>query len=780
MFFIPSRLPLLLIPVLMLNALGETAISPIDLCDAVVVVEGRRVPEPVQVAATVLVEEVAKRTGCEITQAKRLPVEGTAIALDLQQKGDAGLEAEGYRISVDRGDKLTTIRITGADPRGVLFGVGHLLRRLDWREGAAQLPPDIQTVSAPMYAIRGHQLGYRARANSYDAWDAATYDQYIRELALFGTNCIENIPFQDEDPSPHMPLTRPEMNRVMSEICAKYDLDYWVWTPADFDLKDARKRTAALRAHGAFYHDCPRLDAVFFPGGDPGDNHPSEVMPFLKDIAQILHAHHPKAQVWMSLQGFNQEQVDYFYSWLAESKPKWFTGVVAGPSSPPIAETRQRLPRAYGLRHYPDITHVVRAEYPILWLDQAFALTLGRECINPTPLFQRLLHNNFAPDTDGFLSYSDGIHDDVNKIIWSSMAWNSEMPARDILVEYCRLFFGPEVEEDSVDAILALEKNWEGPLAVNGGVTATLGLWERLESRAPELAKNWRWQMCLMRANYDAYTRYRLLYEQELERQANALLDPGRFLQPEDAMSAALAVVQQADTEKTHPELRERVVQLCENLYKSIGLQTSVEKYKASGSERGASLDFLDYPLNNRWWLEDEFKRIRAVSGADTQWERLIEIRDWEEAGPGGFYDDIGNVANSPHTVRGQALNTVPAIAFGNIPTFWWWDNGYSRQRLSWQVSQDWPDALQYNDLDPNAHYHLRMTGYGEAFVRADGERLTPGRYEKEIGGIKEFSVPKQLTADRKLTVTFDRPEESQLNWRQQSRLAEVWLIRQE
>ena len=56
-------------------------------------------------------------------------------------------------------------------------------------------PVDIAT--APAYPIRGHQLGYRAQANSYDAWDAAQFEQYIRELTFFGANSIEGIPFQD-------------------------------------------------------------------------------------------------------------------------------------------------------------------------------------------------------------------------------------------------------------------------------------------------------------------------------------------------------------------------------------------------------------------------------------------------------------------------------------------------------------------------------------------------------------------------------------------------------
>ena len=51
-----------------------------------------------------------------------------------------------------------------------------------------------------------------------------------------------------------------------------------------------------------------------------------------------------------------------------------------------------------------------------------------------------------------------------------------------------------------------------------------------------------------------------------------------------------------------------------DELFASIGLQTSVPKYHASNPERGAVLDFVEYPLNNRWWLEDQFDRISAMS----------------------------------------------------------------------------------------------------------------------------------------------------------------------
>jgi hypothetical protein len=215
-----------------------------------------------------------------------------------------------------------------------------------------------------------------------------TFEQYYRDLAIFGTNAIEGIPFHEEEkPSPHFKIPPTEMQVRMSELCQKYDMDYWVWTPAEFELTDEVKRKAEVEKHEAFYKSCPRLDHIFFPGGDPGDNHPREVMAFLKDLHVKLVKYHPKAKVWISLQGFSTEQIDYFYKYLEQNKPTWLQGVVSGPSSPPMAETRYRLPSNYQHREYPDLTHNVRCEFPVERWDQAYALTLGREAINPRPFF---------------------------------------------------------------------------------------------------------------------------------------------------------------------------------------------------------------------------------------------------------------------------------------------------------------------------------------------------------------------------------------------------------
>jgi len=84
--------------------------------------------------------------------------------------------------------------ILGNDERGVLFGVGNLLRELRMERGSVSLRDDLDLATAPKYPLRGHQLGYRPKCNSYDAWDLPIWEQYFRDLAVFGCNAIELIP----------------------------------------------------------------------------------------------------------------------------------------------------------------------------------------------------------------------------------------------------------------------------------------------------------------------------------------------------------------------------------------------------------------------------------------------------------------------------------------------------------------------------------------------------------------------------------------------------------
>src|SRR5205807_8095400 len=124
--------------------------------------------------------------------------------------------------------------VVGNDARGVLFGVGRLLREMHLARDRVTLADDLRLASAPRYPLRGHQLGYRPKTNSYDGWNVALWEQYIRDLAVFGTNAVELIPPRSDDAadSPLFPLPPLRMMTEMSRLCDDYGLDVWIWYPA--------------------------------------------------------------------------------------------------------------------------------------------------------------------------------------------------------------------------------------------------------------------------------------------------------------------------------------------------------------------------------------------------------------------------------------------------------------------------------------------------------------------------------------------------------------------
>jgi hypothetical protein len=125
-----------------------------------------------------------------------------------------------------------------------------------------------------------------------------------------------------------------------------------------------------------------------------------------------------------------------------------------------LSAFRARVPKRYPIRDYPDLTHSRHCQYPVPDWDLAFAVTEGREVSNPRPTQMAQIIRQSRPHTNGFLSYSEGCHDDVNKIVWSALGWDDKADVREVLREYSRYFIGPAFEERFADGLLQLEKNW--------------------------------------------------------------------------------------------------------------------------------------------------------------------------------------------------------------------------------------------------------------------------------------------------------------------------------
>jgi hypothetical protein len=810
-----SHSPLAARRLILFSCLG-CAISghALDLRNAVIVSAPDATPRQKQ-AVKMLVEEAEKRTNIRWPQMTVWPTTNVpviAVGLrsalreiagplaDALQSAPAPSAAEGYRLCVRKAENNPAVVVLGNDERGVLFGVGNLLRELRMERGSVSLRDEVDITTAPKYALRGHQLGYRPKCNSYDAWDLPTWEQYFRDLAVFGCNAIELIPPRSDDDadSPHFPRPPMEMMQGMSRLADSYGLDVWIWYPAmDKDYADPKTVESAVREWGEVFSRLSRIDAVFVPGGDPGHTQPKVLMALLEKQTQNLHRHHPKAQMWVSPQSFNQAWLEEFIDILKREQPSWLSGVVFGPQvRVSLPQLRELVPARYPIRHYPDITHSRQCQYPVADWDVAYALTEARECINPRPEAEATIFRKTQPSTIGFLSYSEGCNDDVNKFIWCGLGWDPEARVVDILRQYSRYFIGERYTDDFAQGLSALERNWQGRLLANESVDVTLQQFQALERKAsPADLKNWRFQQALFRAYYDAYIRHRLIHETDLEMQAMASLQEAPEVGVSRAISDATEILDRALAEHPNPEWRTRIFQLAEALFQSIGMQLSVERYQAIAVDRGASLDTLDYPLNNRRWLEERFARIRKLPPAPDGLKAVEDILQWTNPGPGGFYDDLGNIACQPHLQRGLGFSEDPGCFQSTRADFEEdlvvdepdEDPGVAR-RVSWmdhaEALYDAPLQMVYSGLDPKARYKVRVLYAGDSpkrkirLVANDTLEVHPYLAKPMPFKPLEFPIAPAATQQGKLTLSWFGEPGLGGNGRS-CQVSEVWLIKE-
>ncbi len=742
---------------------------------------------PEQKAVALLVDAVAERTRLRWPVATGAPKPGSAVVT--VRKTSSG-KPEGYQLrSFDNGG-APGVEIAGNDERGVLFGVGALLRSLEMRRDSVMLPRDLRVDTAPKYALRGHQLGYRPKTNSYDAWTVPMWESYIRDLAIFGANAIELIPPRSDDAadSPHFPLPPMQMMIEMSRIAKEYGLQCWVWYPAmDRDYANPATVEAALKEWSEVFRQLPRIDAIFVPGGDPGHTEPKYLMALLEKQTANLRKYHPKAAMWVSPQGFNAPWMEQFFG-ILDQQPAWLTGIVFGPQvRVELPVLRKRVPARYPIRSYPDITHSISAQYSVNDWDVAYAMTEEREVINPRPLDEAHIFRVLQPFADGgYLTYSEGCNDDVNKMVWSALGWNPDVDVPSVLRDYARYFIGPDFADAFAQGLLALERNWRGPLLTNSGVELTLASFQEMERRAtPQQKMNWRFQQALYRAYYDSYLRTRVLDETQREHRAMERLATATATGAAAAMDAAEKELAVDPASRPGQALRARVFELAEALFQSVRMQLSVPRYAAISVGRGANLDLIDRPITNAAWLQMRFGEIRGQAQEVERLASIEKIVNWTNPGPGGFYDDLGDPVNRPHLDPGVGFEKDPAFAHTARTDF---NSGVRTPlRVSWKRHSDalYGNSLKmhYSGLDPAARYRLRFIRPAESASRLV-RLVANGKWEihpmqKGEAGYKavEFDIPGEATAGGTLNLEWQANPEEAGNGRF-VQLCEVWLMR--
>lgn len=535
-------------------------------------------------AASLFAEEIKKRCGSEPAICQK--AEGKCFEFVLTEK------SKNEDFSVIQTENRITVKAHRL--RSLIYGFGLFLRKCEFKNGTITLVRNIGGDYKPSMSIRGHQLSYTDMNNTYEAWDDKQFRQYFIDLMLFGNNTIECDSGGKGEENRLMKYTRREAMRLNAIACDELDLDLSVWHPLSKKKTDEETLQELRNTYGAL---C-KLNVLFPPGGDPGDLQAEDFVERCKKMKHELQKYFPDAKMFPSAQAPHcyPDWGERFVKKMAEM-PEEIDGIIYGPNhAMPLDELRRKIDKRYPFRFYPDIAHNVRCEIPVHFQNDdwhySYASTLSREAVNPRPSEYRLLHRMTRQYVEGSVSYSEGVNDDLNKFVWSSLDFDKNCDLREAVSDYARAFFPDTDTEKITDALLNLEENWVGDPAENSTVDYSFKLFTELEKEYPQLSENWRFLLHLFRAYCDKIVRDRRIFELDL------IADAKKSATVTEALS-----ILKTDFDADYSEKRARLFPMAEKLHNLIGIQLDVEHFGGMSWERGCTLCTIDNPVTDRRWL---------------------------------------------------------------------------------------------------------------------------------------------------------------------------------
>ena len=401
-----------------------------------------------------------------------------------------GIGMEGFRI----GDIAGGVQLAGNDERGLLYAVGQWLRSCRFSDSGME-PGDWRGVSVPVKPVRGMYFASHFHNFYHDAPIAAVR-RYIEELALWGCNTL-SVWFDMhhyagiDDPAAQAMIQRlrailqaaeqvgmaPALTSLANEAYAN--------SPVPMRADWTAGHDGYTRPPGGHYHVeiCPHA-----PGGlqqilddrrrmleafrgidlqyfwiwpyDQGGCTCTQCAPwgangFLKTaepVARLVKEMCPNAKLILStwyFDHFTTGEWDGIQQAFSTRRPDWVDYILADdyggfPEFPRI----HGVPGGFPAVGFPEIS--MERMWP--W---------GGFGANPRPAHWQDYWAKARDVLVGFFPYSEGIFEDLNKVITFQLLWNPDRAVDDIVREYASSEFGAAVKDDVVVLTHQLETAME-------------------------------------------------------------------------------------------------------------------------------------------------------------------------------------------------------------------------------------------------------------------------------------------------------------------------------
>lgn len=475
--------------------------------------------------------------------------EGTVVSGDAASRVtlaiSPGIGAEGFRIGAEGGG----VRVTGNDGRGLIYGVGKLLRTSRLEPGRFE-PGDWRGDSVPRRQVRGIYFATHFHNFYHDA-PIEKVQRYVEDLALWGCNALQ-VWF---DMHHYRCIDDPEARAMIARLKAilrtanGVGIDASLGGLANEAYADSPSHLRAPPAQWSYHVElCPsipegldlivrwrremleafaEIDMKYYwlwpydqggckcekcrPWGGNGYLRCGEA------IARMVRKMRPAAKIVLSTWCFGYWDAD---EWPAiakafERRPDWVDYLLADSHGEfPQWLLEHGVPGGLPMVNFPEIS--MFNNHP--W---------GGYGMVPAPdRFQKIWDSAGARLAGGF-PYSEGIYEDMNKAINLQHYW-SDRPATDTIREYAAGEFSPDVADEVGALVARLEAaqhhsltdavrtapSWPPPAgaalyalprckAEDARHTADrlLALEKRL---SPVVLNGWRWRLLRCRAILDA------------------------------------------------------------------------------------------------------------------------------------------------------------------------------------------------------------------------------------------------------------------------------------
>ena len=467
----------------------------------------------------------------EKTIKERIPVRFTEGGMEIELCMDETIgKAESYIITSEANKYI----ITGADERGLYYGIGKLLHSAKWSETdfVPQPPTGVQTPANVFRAVYTSVHFY----NWYHQAPTEELERYLEELVLWGYNIIISIVpivcFDSCDEPAFFEAV--EKNKALFRLAKKLGMEVGIIINPNQGLKTTPAEFAADKS--CYEHR----------GGAGGKN----ICPSIPGAMEYMR------YLWvMVLKRFTDIGLDYVMTWPydeggcgCENCRPWGAKAFCDLSTETFKEVKRFYPNAKlilstwymdepedegeyaglwerlkGDMSYIDYLMVdSHEEFPKYPLEHEVIKPMvnfpeismwgirpwGGRGANPLPKRFQEFWDSSKHVLSGGMPYSEGMYEDISKVQCVGYYWSPDRHYRDILGEYINYEYSHEVIEEVLELMELIEENH---VRVRTGKQPDMDVCNRAEKIAREInerlservKKTWRWRLLYIRAIMD-------------------------------------------------------------------------------------------------------------------------------------------------------------------------------------------------------------------------------------------------------------------------------------